>query len=72
MERQSRSGGRSRDLLARFIEETTAAYGFDSSRVFLFGFSQGAVRSLALLLARPELVRGMVADSGQLARLPRS
>jgi phospholipase/carboxylesterase len=60
----------SRDLLARFVEETTAAHGADPSRVFLLGFSQGAVMSLALLLARPDLVRGVIAHSGQLARLP--
>src|SRR6266568_4612624 len=60
----------SRDLLARFVEEATAAYGTDPSRVFLFGFSQGAVMSLALILARPDLVRGVVAHSGRLSRLP--
>jgi phospholipase/carboxylesterase len=60
----------SRDLLARFVEEATAAYGTDPSSVFLFGFSQGAVMSLAIILARPDLVRGVVAHSGQLARLP--
>jgi phospholipase/carboxylesterase len=60
----------SRDLLARFVEEACGAYGADPSRVFLFGFSQGAIMSLALLLARPHLVRGVVAHSGRLARLP--
>lgn len=60
----------SRDLLARFVEEATGAYGTDPSLVFLFGFSQGAVMSLALLLARPDLVHGVIAHSGQLARLP--
>lgn len=60
----------SRDLLARFVEEATAAYGTDPARTFLFGFSQGAIMALALLLARPELVRGVVAHSGALARLP--
>ncbi len=59
-----------RDLLGRCIEEATAAYGTDPSRVFLFGFSQGAIMSLALLVARPELVRGVVAHSGRLSRLP--
>src|SRR5512142_2797709 len=29
----------SRDLLARFVEEATAAHGADPSRVFLLGFS---------------------------------
>ena len=60
----------SRDLLARFVEEATAAHGTDPARTFLFGFSQGAIMSLALLLARPDLVRGVVAHSGRLARLP--
>lgn len=60
----------SRELLARFVEEAIAAYGTDPARTFLLGFSQGAIMSLALLLARPELVRGVVAHSGRLARLP--
>ena len=60
---------RSRDLLARFVEEAREAYGTDPSRTLLFGFSQGAIMSLALLLARPDLVRGVVAHSGRLARL---
>ena len=62
----------SRDLLARFLEEATGAYAGDPARVFLFGFSQGAIMSLALLLARPDLVRGVVAHSGRLARVPGS
>ncbi len=60
----------SRDLLARFVEEAIAAYRADASSVFLLGFSQGAIMSLSLLLARPDLVRGVVAHSGRLARLP--
>jgi phospholipase/carboxylesterase len=60
----------SRELLARFVEEAIAEHGADPSRVFFLGFSQGAIMSLALLLARPDLVRGVVAHSGRLARLP--
>lgn len=60
----------SRALLAAFVEEAAATYGTDPSRTFLLGFSQGAIMSLALLLARPELVRGVIAHSGRLARLP--
>src|SRR5690242_18493579 len=33
----------SRDLLGRFVEEATAAYGTDPARAFLLGFSQGAI-----------------------------
>jgi len=64
--------GASRDLLARFLEETIAGQGTDPSRVFLLGFSQGAIMALALLLARPDLVRGVVAHSGRLVQLPGS
>ncbi len=60
----------SRELLARFVEEATAEHGVEPSRVFLLGFSQGAIMALALLLARPDLVRGVVAHSGRLARIP--
>lgn len=60
----------SRETLARFVEEAAAAHGADPSRVFLLGFSQGAIMSLALLWARPDLVRGVVAHSGRMARLP--
>lgn len=60
----------SRELLARFVVEATVAHGTDPARTFLLGFSQGAIMSLALLLERPDLVRGVVAHSGRLARLP--
>jgi len=59
----------SRDLLASFVEEATSKHGIDPSCVFLLGFSQGAIMALALLLARPDLVRGVVAHSGRLARI---
>ena len=59
----------SRNLLARFVEEAIATYGTDRARTYLLGFSQGAIMSIALLLARPDLVRGVVAHSGRLARL---
>jgi len=59
----------SRDLLARFVEEVVPAHGADPSRVFLLGFSQGAIMSMAVLLSRPDLVRGVVAHSGRISRL---
>ena len=60
----------SRDELARFVEQAVATQQADPGRVFLLGFSQGAIMSLALLLARPDLVRGVVAHSGRMVRLP--
>jgi phospholipase/carboxylesterase len=59
----------SRELLGRFVEEAPAKHGADPSRVFLLGFSQGAIMALALLLARPGLVRGVVGHSGRLVHI---
>jgi phospholipase/carboxylesterase len=42
------------------------AAGADPDRVFLVGFSQGAILSLGLLLTRPDLVAGAVAWSGRI------
>ncbi|HXF82454.1 MAG TPA: phospholipase [bacterium] len=56
----------SRQLLIRFIEELAPAYGTDPRRVFLLGFSQGAIMSLSVLLTRPDLLAGVVAMSGRL------
>lgn len=59
-----------RELLAGFLEELPGDVGAAPGGAFLLGFSQGAILSLALLLARPDLVRGVVAHSGRLSRLP--
>lgn len=56
----------SRQILIRFVDELTAAYGTDPSRVFLLGFSQGAIMSLSVLLTQPDKVAGIVAMSGRI------
>jgi phospholipase/carboxylesterase len=53
-------------MLPGFIEEAVAAYGADGRCVYLGGFSQGAMMSLALMLTRPEMVAGVAAMSGRL------
>ena len=53
-------------LLARFIDEAVAEYGADPARVYLGGFSQGAIMALATLLTAPGKVAGAVAMSGRL------
>jgi phospholipase/carboxylesterase len=53
-------------LLARFVDEAVAAYGADPARVYVGGFSQGAIMSLAALLTAPQKVAGAVAMSGRL------
>ncbi len=58
----------SRDAILRFAGEAALAYGADPSRVWLVGFSQGASMAAACALARPEMLRGIVAHSGRITR----
>lgn len=54
------------DLLERFVATLAERTGTDPRRLYLLGFSQGAIMSLALATRRPELVAGVVALSGYL------
>lgn len=56
----------SRRTIIRFIGEAVAAYHADPARVYLMGFSQGAIMSLSVALTEPSLVAGVVAMSGRL------
>jgi len=57
---------RSLRVLPGFVDGLVELYGADARRVYLAGFSQGAMMSLALLLTRPEKLAGVVAMSGRL------
>lgn len=57
---------RSLRLAADFVDELTDAYRLDARRVYLLGFSQGAMMSLALTMSRPSKTAGVVAMSGRL------
>lgn len=57
---------RGRQAVRRFVGEAVTAYGLDRERVFLMGFSQGAIMSLGVALTAPESVAGVVAMSGRL------
>lgn len=50
--------------LQEFVEGVVPAYELDPGRLFVMGFSQGAVMSAALALTMPERVRGVVMHSG--------
>lgn len=52
--------------LSKFVGELGEAYDFDARRVYLMGFSQGAMMTLGLALTEPERVAGAVAMSGRL------
>ena len=56
----------SRQTILRFLEEVVAAYNLDAARVFLMGFSQGAIMSLSVALTQPQAVAGIVPMSGRL------
>ena len=53
-------------LAAAFVGELTDAYALDPRRVYLMGFSQGAMMSLGLTLAGLSKAAGVVAMSGRL------
>jgi len=51
---------------SRFIAEAVAAYGLDAGRVYVMGFSQGAITALSLALTEPRKTAGAVVMSGRL------
>ncbi|MGR3889697.1 alpha/beta hydrolase [Pseudomonas sp. 1152_12] len=55
---------RSAKLIEDFVGKATAKYHTQSDRVFLVGFSQGAIMCYEVGLRKPELVRGIAALSG--------
>jgi len=56
----------SREMLLQFIQEAVTAYDANAERIYLLGFSQGAILSLTLALTSPAVVAGVVAMSGRL------
>lgn len=51
--------------LPGFVDELVGAYGANAACVYLMGFSQGAMMSLALALTAPEKIAGAVLMSGR-------
>jgi predicted esterase/catechol 2,3-dioxygenase-like lactoylglutathione lyase family enzyme len=62
----------SRQLMVQFVREAVVAYGVNPAQVYLFGFDQGAVIALNLLLTEPELAAGAVVICGQVTQEVRS
>ena len=56
----------SRDKIIHFLGEAAEAYGADPKRIYLGGFSQGAIMSLYVALTHPEATAGAVLMSGRL------
>jgi len=62
---QPEEAEKSRLALLGFIDEAVEAYGLDPEKVYLMGFSQGAIMSMSLALTAPEKLAGVVAMSGR-------
>lgn len=56
----------SRQRLITFLREAVEAYAADPERIYLMGFSQGAIMALTLALTEPRLLAGVVAISGRI------
>jgi len=52
------------EKLVLFLDDALEAYPVDRTKVFLLGFSMGAMMSYALSLTRPDVFRGVMANSG--------
>lgn len=52
--------------IPQFVEEVVTEYKVDPDRVYVGGFSQGGIVSLASLLTAPDAIRGAVVMSGRL------
>jgi len=55
---------KSRDVFLQWLDDFQQNYPVDSSRLFLFGFSMGAMMSLAISLSNPPRFKGIIAHSG--------
>jgi phospholipase/carboxylesterase len=55
-----------RKRLIAFLEEAINRYDLEPSRVYLAGFSQGAIIGASVALTRPDLVAGLVMMSGRI------
>ncbi|HEX8833616.1 MAG TPA: alpha/beta fold hydrolase [Abditibacteriaceae bacterium] len=60
---------RSLELLPDFLDELVKTHGADDKCIYVAGFSQGAMMSLALALTRPEKIAAVVAMSGRFPSL---
>jgi phospholipase/carboxylesterase len=56
------------DALIQCLNEVQQRYPVDSNRIFLFGFSMGAMMSLTVSRAYPQRFKGVIAHSGLLPK----
>ncbi len=56
----------SRTMLIKFIDQLVQAYNADAERVYVGGFSQGAMMSYSVGLTQPDKVKGIASFSGNI------
>jgi phospholipase/carboxylesterase len=56
------------DALIQCLDEIQQKYPVDAKRIFLFGFSMGAMMSLTVSLTNPHRFKGIIAHSGLLPK----
>lgn len=59
---------KSRDYILSFVQNICRKDHLDSSRVYLMGFSQGAILSYELAVSKPKQIKGILALSGRLMK----
>jgi len=57
---------KTRELIITFIGQLKGKYTFDESKVFLCGFSQGAIMSYSVGLTHPDKIKGIAVMSGRI------
>lgn len=57
---------KSRTELLRFLDQLKELHDFDPGKVFLCGFSQGAIMSYSVGLTQPDKIKGIAVLSGRL------
>lgn len=56
----------SKELITQFIDQLLAKYDIAQDKVYLVGFSQGAIMSYSVAISHPEKVAGIAALSGRM------
>jgi len=56
------------ELLIRCVDDIQQKFPVDSKRIYLFGFSMGAIMSLTVSLCNPRRFKGIIAHSGLLPK----
>ena len=55
----------SREMILKFVDELLAEHDLNAAKVYLCGFSQGAIMSLSAVLSKPEKFAGITVMSGR-------